>query len=360
MDDPVSLRALDDDRWQRLVAGSTPAPVAAVTRQLPPVPFLDVAVDLPLAPRTPVVTGKQVAPIAVRDARDVAAQQKLDAFRESMTGTYRTPDGKELRVATPFKMTGGYINQKEYLAANDHQHLRERDAVAAVAHLPPGAYGRILCGRGTPGEIHAFTQALLDAQPPGTIGTAADLRQLMFDNGIGVDCAGYVQQAYLSVTGQTRGQARLAGIVDESLSNLASKGFVNVSAVGDLRPGDIVALGAPPGESVGHRTIVYDQHVATAPEMRALLASGQRAQVDFALGGPVRLLQVDSSWGCGVLDDARHVVVGQASAGGVLRETWLYNDTTQQWASWDKASGRFWTSATPYAHPLDGFFRKGP
>ncbi len=372
MDDPVSLRARDDDRWQRLVGQPTAAPAAAVT---PPSPHLpppcpaaaDAAqpVDASLG-RCPVqVTGKRVEPAMQRDAQDVEMQGRLDAFREAMTGTYRTVDGKQLTVAAPFQMTTPYKNQVDFLGDKTAHHAEDLGAAVHRAQLSPEAFARVTVGRGTPDEIHALTQALLDAQPAGSIETSADLRQLLFNNRVGVDCASYVQQAYLSVTRQTRAQAGLVPMMNESLTNLANRGFQRVTAVSDLRPGDIVALRPPKGDTVGHRAIVYDQRSPTSDEMRALLQSHSSTKIDFVVGGPVRVVEVDSSWGCGRMatqraaDGTTHdVLVGDANAGGVKRVTWLYNESSKQWASWDRQTGSFWTSDTPYDHPVDGFFRK--
>jgi hypothetical protein len=362
MDDPVSLRSSNDDRWQRLVGQPAPTPAGAVTPPTPPCPPCpaDAAqpVDVPFG-RCPVqVATGRVDPTMQRDAQEHETQGRLDAFRGAMTGTYRTVDGTELKVAAPFQMGAGYANQQDYM--RDPAHLSRRNAAAQRANLSPEAYARVVCGRGTPGEIHALAQSLLASQPAGKIVTSSDLRKLMFDNCIGVDCASYAQQAYLKATGQTRSQAGLGDIMNESLTNLAHRGFQRVSAVSDVRPGDVVVLGPPKGDVVGHRTVVYDQRAPTSSEMRALLDSRNPAKIDFVVGGPVRVLEVDSSWGCGhfVHGESGDRVEGHPDEGGVKRVTWLYNESTAQWATWDKQGGTFHTSPTPYDHPLDGFFRR--
>ena len=369
MNNPVSLRARDGDPWQPLSGRLTPAPAAGVSPPAPPpspCPTIPApAVDAPLARCFVPAAPPRVEPTARRDARDVETQARLDSFREAMTGTYRTSDGKELRVSAPFQMTTPYDNQIDFMKEKHPDHEAQQRAAERRSQLTPEACNRVRSGRGTPEEIHALTQALLDGQPPGAITTPSGLRELMFEYRVGVDCAGYVQQAYLRATGQTRAQAGFRAFVNEDLSNLAHRGFQRVSSVSDVRPGDIVALESHDG-GVGHRTIVYDQRVLGATGMRALLASGERAQVGFALGGPVRVLEVDSSWGCGYLvhvparsgRPATDKLYGDPEQGGVQRETWLYNESTQQWASWDPRSGAFSTSDTPYNHRLDGFFRK--
>src|SRR5580698_1333749 len=162
MDDPVSLRTRNDDPWQRVLGQPTPAPAAVVTPPTPPPPCpADAArpVDVPLG-RCPVqVTAGRIEPTMQRDAQDVETRRRLDAFRDAMTGTYRTVDGKELTVAAPFQMGAGYANQLDYM--RDPAHLSQRNAAAQRADLSPEAYARVVCGRGTPGEIHALAQSLL-------------------------------------------------------------------------------------------------------------------------------------------------------------------------------------------------------
>ena len=70
------------------------------------------------------------------------------------------------------------------------------------------------------------------------------------------------------------------------------------------------------------------------------------------MGGPIHVLEVDSSWGSG----------GQYAVGGVQRVKLFHNESTGQWG-WDTRSSDgttyFQTSSLPYAHPLEGFYRRG-
>ncbi len=185
----------------------------------------------------------------------------------------------------------------------------------------------------------------------------------MFDCGIGIDCAGFAQAAYLHATGQTRAQARFAGPLDEDLSNLGARGFHRVGTA-DVRPGDLVVLGPQDPKNphdVGHRAVVYDARLATASDMRHLLhpdggdSSGSPVspvRASFAIGGPVRVIEVDASWGSN----------GVAPRGGVQRQTWFFNEATGLWASEAKDGDTttfFGAWPRPYDHPLDGFYRKG-
>jgi len=293
-----------------------------------------------------------------RDARDVEMQRKLETFRAAMVPVYRTPDG-DFPAATAFRMSTPYPVQARSLA--QPKTVMELRAAAGRAHLSPGALNRIESGRASPEEIRAMTQALIDESPrPARGWTTAAIRQLAFDHGVGIDCAGYVQQAYLRASGETRASAGFGPVERESLSSLRAHGWSRVPDVADVRPGDVVVLGPPSSDQPGHRAIVYDQRVATAADVRDLLALDDpdpqhpRAH-QFATGGPIRIFEVDSSWGSG----------GHPQVGGVRRDTWWLNESTRQWAyvvhGWEQATGTeqaaFAVASLPYGHPLEGFFR---
>ena len=73
------------------------------------------------------------------------------------------------------------------------------------------------------------------------------------------------------------------------------------------------------------------------------------ASRSFAGTPPIRVLTVDSSWGCN----------GDSRYGGVRRESWLYCEATRQWGWFDQgdeATRPFRTASTPMAHPFDGPF----
>jgi len=241
-------------------------------------------------------------------------QRGLDAFRMKMTGWYRTPSGP-VAVPTPF-----YMVPKDQ--RKDPTKIRvtpEQLSLGAQAGLSPAAASRVFQGRGTPEEIHRVTQLLIDRQPPRA-STPLEVRKLMFAHKIGTDCAGYVQQAYLAASGQSRAQAGFQSIENESLSALPPRGFSRVDRLSDVRAGDVVVFpGATPAET-GHRGIVFAQRVATVQDMEKLRQCGVTG---FDAGGPVRVLEVDSSWGSGDTSDW----------GGSQRRTFWFNDTTRQWAT---------------------------
>ena len=78
-----------------------------------------------------------------------------------------------------------------------------------------------------------------------------------------------------------------------------------------------------------------------------MLASNGSAATALASSGPIRIFEVDSSWGCS----------GNPLIGGVRRETWWYAETTKTWAWLEQGrvgQRTFSTASTPMAHPFTG------
>ncbi len=295
--------------------------------------------EAPLAPAAVVGRGTPL------DPRDVQVQRRLDAFLLAMKEPFRTPQGPSC-ASVPFRMAPGYSGQAQSIRRN----LGALLAAASRALLSPVVLNRIEAGRGTPDEIHTLAQALIDGAPP----FPADrherdraVRQLLFDHGIGIDCAGYVRQAASWATGTGGAGRGSPPALSDDLSGLGSRGFTRVTELRAVRPGDIVVLGPPGADPAepGHRAIVYDQHEASPAELRLLVENGAAGQ-RLASGGRVLVFQVDSSWGC-------H---GDAQIGGVSRETWWYCETTTKWG-WQPQGApgarRLLESDTPYGHGFD-------
>jgi hypothetical protein len=278
------------------------------------------------------------APTTATSDQDTAVQGRMNAFFQSAVPTYHLPaeserTTREVAVATPFRMEGPrtlpdnasdstklYFAQQRRVDSNASQ----LEAIAAKAGISPGSLAAVKVGRGTPEQVHALTQALIDAKklppPAGNQSDANRVRQMMGDYGIGFDCAGFTQQAFLSARATTRAQAGLdPRIMTESLSSLSPARFSKV-APEDARAGDVVVLGPPPGDKVGHRAIVFDCHAASPDEIAKYCTSGDGAKLDRRT---LTVLSVDSSYGSGTLP----------SKGGVQRQTWLYDG--KQW-------GTFW------------------
>ncbi len=307
-----------------------------------------------------------VAPSPAESDRDRRVQAALDGVLREANAPYTVSDGGSTQLVSPgvgFKMARTWPQQ-----AASMQAMRAAIQAAATKAALTDSIERITAGRGSIGSVHALTQALLGAGqlPAPETGTLAErVRRMMFDCGLGVDCAGYVQQAYLRVAGRTRESAGLQSPENEDLSNLGSRGFTRMDDVTRARPGDIFVLGPPlDGSSkFGHRAIVYESHVASTGELQQRAASfatdesGSPAARTMLLSGhTIQVFQVDSSWGNG----------GSSQVGGVRRETWFYDRDGGQWGFTFTtlcAGGpctAFAASGQPYAHsatPPNGLYR---
>jgi hypothetical protein len=277
-----------------------------------------------------------VAVHAQKALTDAEVRQRLDAFLLRASPVYRvfTGDGAgvDVAVATPFRMAGPTtaadptneaLVRYAAVEARVAHHGRELRALAKSVGVPESEIDPITHGRGSPRDVQALTEALILANklPPAEPGMSPELRvrRMMADYGIGYDCAGYVQQAFLAAHDLTRAQALFYPIVNEDLSNLSTRIPSAFSKVDPeySRPGDIMALAPPPGDSSGHRLIVVDRHDASPLEMKRYCSTGVGAMV----GGRVSVLTVDSSFGSN----------GNPEWGGVQRETWLYDAETKRW-----------------------------
>jgi hypothetical protein len=209
-----------------------------------------------------------------------------------------------------------------YLALDKRVRSHDAELRAVASRLGIHDVDRIKVGRGTPGEVRALTQALLDAHklPAAEPGEALDLRvrRMMCDYGIGFDCAGWVQQAFLAAHGITRGAAGFSpNILEEDLSRLSRAHFWPVGPE-DSRAGDVISLGPPAGDTIGHRLIVLDAHGASPVELRRYCGRGEGATL---AQGHVTVLTVASSFGSSAFP----------GRGGVERQTWLYDADSKMW-----------------------------
>jgi hypothetical protein len=281
------------------------------------------------------------APTTATSDQDTAVQTRMNAFFDSAVPTYRIPPagqgqaGEFVAVATPFQMTSKTTERRgetdqatlRYIAHEKSVTAKapELKAIAGSIGISAGSVDAIIAGRGTPAQVQKLTQALLDKNklpPPAKAGeaTAVRVRRMMSDYGIGFDCAGFTQQAFLAAHGVTRAQAGLKPrILDEDLSGLSSERFQKV-APEEAHAGDILALGPrdPNSTEVGHRVLVFDCHEATKEELSRYCQSPAAAAL---AKGHVSVLVVDSSFGSGA----------QPAKGGVLRQTWLYDSVSKKW-----------------------------
>jgi hypothetical protein len=336
----------DDDEVRRRAAGASTAKVATAPPEIPQGPdvsgaLLMRAAQAQTAPaaRPLLAMGIDAASLPLPD-QDTATQKRMNTFLETAMPTYHLPPEKgrasvDVKVATPFQMVSktvvppGPMDETTRRFVEHEASVKETDpvlkAIGASVGLSPGTVDAIKAGRGTPGQVQTITQALLDANklPLAKPGEPIDVRvrRMMSDHGVGFDCAGFTQQAFLAAHATTRAQVGFdPQIMNENLSNLSSRHFSSV-APEDARAGDVIVLGPrdPSSHEPGHRLIVFDRHDATPEELARYCAKGSGAVL--AAHGRVTVMTVDSSFGAS----------GNPAQGGVQRQTWLYDPVSGRW-----------------------------
>ena len=293
--------------------------------------------------------------IDAEDAKDVSVRHALDAFRATATATYHVPGEGDVTVPAPFRLqknlTGHVDPHSGYVIHEKNARANAPVVAAMAARLGIRDVEDAHAGRGAPATVTRLTQELIDTGhlPRDGRPLAERVRTMMVDHGLGFDCAGYVQQAFLGAHGVTRAQAHFATVMNESLSNLPARGFTKVAPEG-ARPGDVIALDPAKGELVGHRLVVY----SCAPVSSEETARANALGASMPSPGKVFEIKVDSSFGSG----------GNPAVGGVQRRTWLYDTSTRQWAEAprvDPRSGKlvgpFFRSVAPGGDTFNGVYR---
>ncbi len=344
------VRAAGPDPSDLDASPSTPSPAAAsAPREVPCLPDTDDALV-----RNAVRAHTRTAEITTRadgDAR-TPVQERIDRFRERATPLLHTPEG-DVRVRIPFRMVQGYpagpVVGTDAFAQQERRVRANAGAVvtlAARAGLGGAEIAAVTSGRGTPESIQRVAQALINdgrlpAEPKDDL--PARVRIMMCDHGVGLDCAGYVQQAFLASRGLTREQTALKPALDENLAGLGSRGFARVPPSA-MRPGDLMIFRGPAPGEVGHTVIVAAVRPAHAWEAEGL------AMKDPAWGHPdpmhVKTIDVDSSWGNGA----------DATRGGVRRQTFYLNEENGTWMA--RIGDRWSAGNSPYpGHAIEGVYR---
>lgn len=322
---------------------------AAQTAQATPRPSTPQAASTPHPLLATGLKAADVAPI-VDASKTHVIMARLDAFLQSATPTYHIPGEGDVAVAVPFRLwkppAGAYPDQEAVVSNN----VGERDRIGKAAGLSEGDILLVHVARGTPQSIQRLTQALIDrgklpSAHPSTQSLVDRVRRMMCDYGIGLDCAGYAQQAFLAANGVNRSVAGFGPADSESLALVGNGRFARTSP-SSATAGDIIALNPPKGQSFGHRVIVYERHVITPAEIDHL--TGTAADLARVRNGQVSVLEVDSSWGSG----------GVPEWGGVKRMQWVYDAASDQWGSIRGGAIEFTRTGLPYdgEHSLLGVF----
>lgn len=289
----------------------------------------------------------------LRNGRDAAVQQRLDAFRDRFSGPYNIAGG---RVSAPpmFRMnTPGSFN-----AAKMKAHAGELSQICAKAGVASAA-GPAMVGRCTPEQLVKVTQALLDAGklPPADAAhrtPAERVRGMQWEWGVGVDCAGYTQQAAADAHGAA-GKVFKANPMGDVFSGMINDKRFQTVDIAHIRAGDVLHLDALKAGAVGHNVVCYSHATLDDATRAKMLAPKKlpelpltREATAFLSGkGPFHTFEVDSSWGAG---DGLMV-------GGFRRDTWLFDESTSTWASYPSGDRRFSPQVFPMTGPQNELFR---
>lgn len=282
-----------------------------------------------------------------------AMQSRLDAFRASASGPYHA-EGQTVRAPAQFRMVHGYNQSRSDAHRTTPDPQENLFSVLARAHLEPWR-AAASSGRAAASDVVKVTQALIDAGKlePGPRPLAERIRKMQWEWGVGLDCAGYAQQALLAA--HPTASAATLGLKERWNENLSSldrnPAFARVGPQAS-RPGDVVTL-ENPGD-VGHIGIVWSRAPVDAARVRSLAGQMGREAASFLAGaGPFHELVIDSSWGAGE---------SGAWYGGVRQETWLYDEGSKRWACWrplleTTETHRLEVSEGPCGEKLQGFYR---
>ncbi len=305
-----------------------------------------------MAPRTPRRSSQRRPEVSGR-APWLPFSGRLDAYFAATAPTYHTPEG-DVQVPTPFRMPAGYSPHEADVVEPNDAELR---IVAKSVGIAEGEVRLVKAGRGTPGMVSRLTQKLINLGkiPPSEGGEslATRIRQMMFDYGIGVDCAGYVRPAFIAAhPGASSVQWRTPR--NENLSGLASRGFVRLP-MSNVQVGDLIVLKPPTATEYGHTVIVHGVRVpmdADATRLKAIAQPVPEAVTTFVetittfVGPRIRVLDLDSSWGCG----------GKAAIGGGERRTFYEDRMTGEWL-WVDDENQAHLASSLYGHEVEGVYR---
>jgi hypothetical protein len=314
------------------------------------------------SPKSPTVSHTGAA--AVRTAQ-IDLQSRIKEYFDKAAGTYKV-SGKEVRVAPFFRMNGGFTERG--LSVDGFKQLVE---AAADRHDKAFLIAVNMCayGKGTPEDVQKVTQALIDKGQLDEVRTKYEripeatfkerygnvsnhplsdenaIKLLQWDYGVGTDCSGYVEPAFLAAHS---GKAKDYGLDErDNLFNLRdNKKFDRELTPVHARPGDLIILND--GSNPGHTVLVYDRTELSRSKLdpkdpNHLPGIDSFAQPDHK----VHTIEVDASWGASY---------GNLENGGVQRRTLLYDETTGKWADVDKGTVVPQSVGPYHGHTVEGVY----
>jgi hypothetical protein len=287
------------------------------------------------------------------NARDAAVQQRLDTFRDRFSGPYDVA-GAKVTAQPMFRMN----TPSAHNAKNMEAHAAELTRICQKAGIAEAA-GPARFGRCTPEQLVKVTQALIDAgklpAADRVHATVTDrIRGMQWEWGIGVDCAGYTQQAAAEAHGANGAVFRTASLMGDMFGGMMTdKRFTNVQ-IASIRPGDVIHLDSPEVGQVGHNVICYGHTMLDekgradllAPNPPRALPLDAKAKEFLNGAGPFHVIDVDSSWGAG----EGHMF------GGFRRDTWIYSESSLSWASYPAGDRKLPLAVDPMTGPQGEMF----
>jgi len=294
-------------------------------------------------------------------AADQKIQARMDAYFNGFYGKYKV-NGVEVSVAPFFRMTDGAAGGSEAMKEKVFAVTgRRNDAFSWAVHCC--AYGRC-----TPAQLQMVTQALIDkgkldevrakydamdatefakwhGSAPRPLSDENAIKLMQYDYGLGIDCAGYVQQAFQAVHGGSRKSWSFHERIGwERLDNLReNRNFERSTTPVNARPGDLIFLSPPKGDTIPHTVLVRGRDVLHADETRALDPDAKFAKTTDT----VHRIEVHGSWGAGY---------GDLNRGGLQTRSFLYNETKGKWAD-GKGGVAVHQPDGPYGgHPVESIY----
>jgi hypothetical protein len=264
---------------------------------------------------------------------------RIGDYFDLVNTEYMLTDGTKVKARSQFRYakSGGIDQAKTRLAKTLGPSFEKKH---------PGAIHYAVYGRPKPAQIAAITQALIDAgqfdalrKKYRTLTDRQLIRRMQREFGIGIDCAGYVQLAFIyAFTGsdddpkKTRlnlGLQERRG--NERLSDLPSSHFKKLASVTDAETGDLLVLRPRDGDidRAWHTVMI----------------------VERTFSGTEHTFLGDASWGTDLYGE---------NAGGIGRRQLVHDTATGEW--WDihplTGTEAHRNAVGPYAeHHLHGVFR---
>ena len=277
---------------------------------------------------------EQLAPVVSQ--ADLRA--RIDDYFAAAEVEYTLPSGGSVKARSQFTYS-------KRPGLNELRSKLERTLGGAFERKHPGAIHYTVYGRPRLEQLAAVTQGLIDAgkfeavrQAHPSMTDVQVVRRMQLDFGVGIDCAGYVQlafiHAFMGSDADSPTVRRSLGLKekrgDERLESLPPSHFKKVS-LADVETGDLLVLDprAKARDRAMHTVII----------------------VEHTVSGDEHTFIGDASWGT---EGYGH------DAGGIQRRTLMHDAATGEW--WDihplTGADEPRNSVGPYGkHKLKGFFR---